>query len=290
MSAFNVPVSRAAYPSVGAGGRFPAPTPTPKELAALLDGLDLPRTVDHAPRGRGRPRKDRSAIVRSLVARALLDVPTLAMLVRMLRRDTGLRLACGWRSPDEVPSSSTFCRLLPEILDQLPEQLRSQMAHYYPDNIFRKPTILSNDAPAPELEQALHELPRLRDVFVTLSQQGQGDLSLRQLGTMLTCYLADGPQPIRGLQQQLGLGDAALKRTLDRLESLRFTRATRDRSSRRRYLVHRTRRATEFLDRLFASIRRRRAVHDVVVQPVQQPTNPASTASGRRERPDVHTA
>ena len=227
--------------------QFAAPAINHEGLAAVLDSLDLPREPPSRRHGRGRPRKNHSAIARSLVARAVLALPTTTALVGLLRRDPQLRQACGWQDPGEIPSLSTFSRLAPEVLDQLPEQLRAQVGQFYPDHPLRVPAMSADHPPAPEIEPARAALRQLSDAFVALAQDGHADLSLRQLGVLLACHVADGPLTIRALQQQIGLDKTALKHTLDRLDRLRLTTSTRDRRARRRYLVLRTRRGTEFL-------------------------------------------
>jgi len=228
-------------------------------LAAILGSLDLPRAPAPGRRGRGRPKKNRGAIARSLVARALLDVPTITMLVRALHHDPYLRQVCGWHHPGEIPSCSTFCRLGPEIVSELPEQLRALAGRYYVDEPVADSVILPDSPAAPDVELAFPELRQLRDTFVELARYDKVDLSLRQLGVLLMCRLATEPKTVRSLSQELGLAPDALKHTLDRLDRLRLTKATRDPRTRRRHLVHRTRRSTEFLNALFASVARHQA-------------------------------
>jgi hypothetical protein len=68
--------------------------------------------------GPGRPLDDRHALARAFVAKAVLDLPTIAMLIERLavvpearfQHDTTLRRLCGWERAGAVPSESTFSR------------------------------------------------------------------------------------------------------------------------------------------------------------------------------------
>ena len=48
----------------------------------------------------------------------------------------------------------------------------------------------------------------LRHTMVTLVARSEFDLSARQLGVFLTCYLSDKPPTVRGLAEQLNHEDA----------------------------------------------------------------------------------
>jgi DNA-binding MarR family transcriptional regulator len=80
----------------------------------------------------------------------------------------------------------------------------------------------------------------LRDTIVALVRRGGTDLSTRQLGIFLTCYLNDGPQTVRGLAAELDLPKPAVCRALDRLDELDVARREVDPRDRRSVLVQRT--------------------------------------------------
>ena len=63
----------------------------------------------------GRPLKDRHALTRALVAKAVLDLPTTAMLIERLAVDATLRRLCGWACAGAVPSEATFSRAFAEL-------------------------------------------------------------------------------------------------------------------------------------------------------------------------------
>ena len=65
----------------------------------------------------GRPLKDRHALTRAFVAKAVLDLPTTAMLIERLAVDATLRRLCGWACAGAVPSEATFSRAFAELAE-----------------------------------------------------------------------------------------------------------------------------------------------------------------------------
>lgn len=63
----------------------------------------------------GRPLKDRAAIARAFVAKAVYDMPTTRVLLDRLVSDAPLRRICGWERKSEVPSESVFSRAFAEF-------------------------------------------------------------------------------------------------------------------------------------------------------------------------------
>ncbi len=87
----------------------------------------------------------------------------------------------------------------------------------------------------------------LRDTIVALVRRDGVDLSARQLGVFLTCYLTEGGHTVRGLAQDLNVSKPAITRALDRLSELDFVRRKVDPSDRRSVLVQRTVKGAAFL-------------------------------------------
>ncbi|WP_297491560.1 MarR family transcriptional regulator [Acidocella sp.] len=87
----------------------------------------------------------------------------------------------------------------------------------------------------------------LRDTVVALVRRDGVDLSARQLGVFLTCYLNDGAHTVRGLAQELNVSKPAITRALDRLSELDYVRRKVDPSDRRSVLVQRTVKGAAFL-------------------------------------------
>ena len=87
----------------------------------------------------------------------------------------------------------------------------------------------------------------LRDTIVALVRRDGPDLSARQLGVFLTCYLQEGAHTVRGLAAELNVSKPAITRALDRLGELDLARRKIDPMDRRSVLVQRTLKGTAFL-------------------------------------------
>ncbi|HUB12404.1 MAG TPA: MarR family transcriptional regulator [Acetobacteraceae bacterium] len=87
----------------------------------------------------------------------------------------------------------------------------------------------------------------LRDTVVALVRRDGPDLSARQLGVFLTCYLRDGGHTVRGLAAELNVSKPAITRALDRLGELDLARRKVDPQDRRSVLVQRTMKGAAFL-------------------------------------------
>ena len=87
----------------------------------------------------------------------------------------------------------------------------------------------------------------LRDTIVAHVRRDSPDLSQRQLGVFLTCYLQEGGHTVRGLAATLNVSKPAITRALDRLGELDLARRKTDPADRRSVLVQRTLKGTAFL-------------------------------------------
>src|SRR4051794_9063940 len=87
----------------------------------------------------------------------------------------------------------------------------------------------------------------LRETVVGLVRRDGVDLSSRQLGVFLTCYLRDGGHTVRGLAAELNVSKPAITRALDRLGELDLARRKVDPLDRRSVLVQRTPKGSSFL-------------------------------------------
>ena len=87
----------------------------------------------------------------------------------------------------------------------------------------------------------------LRDTIVSLVRRDGPDLSARQLGVFLTCYLNDGAHTVRGLAADLNVSKPAITRALDRLGELELAKRKVDPMDRRSVLVQRTLKGQAFL-------------------------------------------
>jgi DNA-binding MarR family transcriptional regulator len=80
----------------------------------------------------------------------------------------------------------------------------------------------------------------LRTTIVELVRRDGADLSARQLGVFLTCYLETEAQTVRGLAARLNVSKPAITRALDRLSEFDLVRRKTDPLDRRSVLVQRT--------------------------------------------------
>jgi DNA-binding MarR family transcriptional regulator len=112
----------------------------------------------------------------------------------------------------------------------------------------------------------------LRDTIVALVRRDGPDLSARQLGVFLTCYLQDGAHTVRGLASDLNVSKPAITRALDRLGELDLARRKVDPMDRRSVLVQRTLKGQAFL----------RDLRGIMVEATASAKKPAA-ASGAQE-------
>src|SRR5215472_14825289 len=115
----------------------------------------------------------------------------------------------------------------------------------------------------------------LRETVVSLVRRDGADLSARQLGVFLTCYLNDGGHTVRGLAAELNVSKPAITRALDRLGELDLARRKVDPLDRRSILVQRTLKGAAFLRDL------RSIMGDAAVT-VKKLPHAAGEGSGRR--------
>jgi hypothetical protein len=89
-----------------------------RELVLVLETI---RVEEHVRPGwmqwLGRRRKDRQAIARAFVAKALYNESTTKSFLERLRADESLRRICGWERRNGIPSESTFSRAFAEFAE-----------------------------------------------------------------------------------------------------------------------------------------------------------------------------
>lgn len=92
--------------------------PLTADQQQLVQTLEIIRVEQHLPphfRVPGRPPKDRAAISRAFVAKAVYDMSTTRGLRDRLATDVALRRICGWETTRAVPSESVFSRAFAEF-------------------------------------------------------------------------------------------------------------------------------------------------------------------------------
>ena len=95
----------------------------------------------------------------------------------------------------------------------------------------------------------------LRNTIVELVRRDGTDLSARQLGVFLICYLEPEAQTVRGLAARLNVSKPAITRALDRLTEFDMVKRKADPADRRSVLVQRTTGGTTFLRELRSILR-----------------------------------
>ncbi len=90
-------------------------TPCAKRLVGTLEMIPLARYIPASRGWVGRPSKDREAIARAFVAKAIYGFSLTRQLLEALATDAQLRRICGWREARQVPHESTFSRAFAEF-------------------------------------------------------------------------------------------------------------------------------------------------------------------------------
>ena len=230
----------------------------------LVQTLEVIR-IEHliAPRLRmpGRPPKDRAAMARAFVAKAVYDMPTTRVLLDRLDTDVALRRICGWERKSEVPSESVFSRAFAEFSDtQLPQRVHEALivkthrdrlvGHLSRDSTAiearEKPAAKENTSPPPKRKrgrpkkgeqrpkvvkrldrQAAMTLPAMLDDLPTkcdvgIKKDSKGYKST-WVGYKLHIDVADGQIPISCLLTSASLHDSQVAIPLATLSAKRTT-------------------------------------------------------------------
>jgi len=99
-----------------------------QKLVTTLDLVRIERITALSRSLRGRPPKERAAVARAFVAKAIYNMPTTRALLDRLACDKKLRRICGWEQKGDIPSESTFSRAFAEFSEsQLPALVHQAM-------------------------------------------------------------------------------------------------------------------------------------------------------------------
>ena len=99
-----------------------------KRLVMVLELVRVEAFVDHWHGLPGRPLKDRAALARAFLAKAVFNIPMTDMLIERLGVDKTLRRLCGWTRLGAVPSAATFSRAFAEFArSALPSRLHEAL-------------------------------------------------------------------------------------------------------------------------------------------------------------------
>jgi len=99
-----------------------------QKLVTTLELIRIERFTAFSRSLRGRPPKERAAVARAFVAKAVYNMPTTRALLDRLTCDKKLRRLCGWEQKGDIPSESTFSRAFAEFSEsQLPACVHQAM-------------------------------------------------------------------------------------------------------------------------------------------------------------------
>ena len=99
-----------------------------RQLVKVLGLLEIDRWIP-SRRGRvGRPQRDRRAVARAFVAKAVCNFGTTRALRDHLRTDAALRRICGWENVRRVPDESVFSRAFADFAEtELAQQVHAAL-------------------------------------------------------------------------------------------------------------------------------------------------------------------
>lgn len=99
-----------------------------QQLITILEVVRIEQFIPDYRGFEGRPRKTRSAIARSFVAKMVYNMPTTRYLWERLHSDKSLRRICGWENSRQIPSEATFSRSMAEFAEtQLPQRVHEAL-------------------------------------------------------------------------------------------------------------------------------------------------------------------
>ena len=99
-----------------------------QQVVAALNLIHLEAFITSPCGGVGRPLKDRRAIARAFVAKAVYNMSTTRQLLERLESDVALRRICGWESKREIPHESQFSRAFAEFAEtELAQRLHAAL-------------------------------------------------------------------------------------------------------------------------------------------------------------------
>ena len=132
-------------------------TPALEGLIRVLEFIGIECFIPSSRGFVGRPPKDRIALARAFVAKAVLNLPTTEALIDRLRVDRALRRICGFERFTQVPDASRFSRAFAEFTAMgLPARvhealIRAQLGDQIIGHIARDSTaIAAREKPAPK--------------------------------------------------------------------------------------------------------------------------------------------
>jgi transposase len=110
--------------------QFGVLSPKEKKLIKILDFAEIEKKV--CTTSKTNPPKDREQIARAFIAKSVYNLQTTRDLLDRLHVDRTLRILCGWRYSNEIPSESKFSRAFQELSDlKIAEKTHEQFVKEY---------------------------------------------------------------------------------------------------------------------------------------------------------------
>jgi transposase len=99
-----------------------------QQLITILEVVRIEQFIPDYRGYEGRPRKTRTAIARSFVAKMVYNMSTTRALWERLHSDKNLRRICGWENSRQIPSEATFSRAMADFAEtQLPQRVHEAL-------------------------------------------------------------------------------------------------------------------------------------------------------------------
>jgi len=134
-------------------------SPALEKVIRVLEFTQVDRFIPSSRGLVGRPPKDRVALARAFVAKAVLNLPTTEALIDRLKADRALRRICGFERFRTIPDAARFSRAFAEFTAlELPARvhkalIRSQLGDQLIGHIARDATeIEAREKPAPKVQ------------------------------------------------------------------------------------------------------------------------------------------
>jgi len=96
--------------------QFGVLSPKEQRLIKILDFAEIEKNV--CTTSKTNPPKDREQIARAFIAKSVYNIQTTRDLIDRLRIDRTLRVLCGWRYTNSIPSESKFSRVFKDFSEQ----------------------------------------------------------------------------------------------------------------------------------------------------------------------------
>jgi hypothetical protein len=99
-----------------------------EQLVRVLGLVEIEKAVGGSEGRVGRPRRDRGAMARAFVAKAVYNLGVTRGLLDLLQSDSRLRRICGWEHTSEVPDETVFSRAFAEFArTELPQRMHQAL-------------------------------------------------------------------------------------------------------------------------------------------------------------------